>query len=404
MIENYFRINTVKMKINKIKKSPRTGLYSSYILMFFYIFFLPDTGYSTHIIGGTATYKYLAPNTYEITFTLYNDCFNGNPVAIDDALVVHAYEEQTDSWYQSYTLDHFETKTLINSSNECPWCFEKIIYKGTVILPMTDAYILRWDRCCRPSVINNIELPDETGFVLFTKIPQVLNTSPVFNDNTPKNLIKNSIFIFDGSAVDPDGDSLSYELTEIYVGNSSQFAPVPAPDTTAIPNNPINWVSPYSVNNMLGGIPPLRIDSLTGIITGTPDTVGFFTIAYEVDEFRNSILISTTRKELTLFVSDTNTICTLVGINSIFYKDQNILVYPNPVNNEKATFVFDFNIKEETKFILTNILGRVVKNYEFQTEGNKATIDLSNINNGLYFYTIMVDNRFLKTGKLIISR
>ena len=35
--------------------------------------------FATHIVGGEITYKCLGHNNFEITLTVYRDCFNGNP-------------------------------------------------------------------------------------------------------------------------------------------------------------------------------------------------------------------------------------------------------------------------------------------------------------------------------------
>lgn len=51
---------------------------------------------------------------------------------------------------------------------------------------------------------------------------------------------------------------------------------------------------------MLNGIPggaPLQIDSETGLLTGLPNTVGQFVVGICIEEYRNGVLISTTRRD-----------------------------------------------------------------------------------------------------------
>ena len=69
----------------------------------------------------------------------------------------------------------------------------------------------------------------------------------------------------------------------------------------AHPYDEIVWVSPpYGVDNMLNGTPggqALEIDLHTGLLTGTPNTIGQFVVGICVEEYRDGQLISTTRRD-----------------------------------------------------------------------------------------------------------
>ena len=51
---------------------------------------------------------------------------------------------------------------------------------------------------------------------------------------------------------------------------------------------------------MLNGAPggePLAIDLHTGLLTGLPNTIGQFVVGICIEEYRNGVLISTTRRD-----------------------------------------------------------------------------------------------------------
>ena len=48
-----------------------------YLMIFMGSLLFSNKGFATHIIGGEMTYVCLGNNNYEITLTIYRDCFNG---------------------------------------------------------------------------------------------------------------------------------------------------------------------------------------------------------------------------------------------------------------------------------------------------------------------------------------
>ena len=81
-------------------------------------------------------------------------------------------------------------------------------------------------------------------------------------------MFRSSYFI-DHSATDADGDSIVYELRTPY--NGSYSIPVPSPPNPP-PYNQINWLPPYSLNNMLGGNDLIAIDSQIAFINWNTKT------------------------------------------------------------------------------------------------------------------------------------
>ena len=79
-------------------------------------------------------------------------------------------------------------------------------------------------------------------------------------------------------------------------------------------------------------------------------------------------------------------------------------VYPNPVT-EFAVFEYQVLDKEvEAKIIFHNVLGSMVGEYELPNLGNTLKIKTGNMNPGVYFYTLYLDNDGVMTRKLIVRR
>lgn len=77
-------------------------------------------------------------------------------------------------------------------------------------------------------------------------------------------------------------------------------------------------------------------------------------------------------------------------------------IYPNPAN---LSVNIDYSLPLEVKFAsvrIVNVLGSVVKEELIDTRDNKMQIDISDINDGIYFYSILINGEIYKTEKLIV--
>lgn len=92
-----------------------------------------------------------------------------------------------------------------------------------------------------------------------------------------------------------------------------------------------------------------------------------------------------------------------VGIKDAIYEYSISNAYPNPATNN---FNINYNFKnaQSARVEILSVIGSVVSSQEISTNSNQARIDISNINNGVYFYNIIVDGRKIESKKLIIHR
>ena len=287
-----------------------------------YLFWLPAVlcfclsgkAFATHIVGGEMTYTCLGNNQYEITLTVYRDCYNGVPW-FDNPAYVAIYNA---NWVQVGTTQQFGLNFSVNDtlpitlSNPCliappDVCVHRTVYKRIVTLPFSPGgYTIVYQRCCRNQLIRNTPDPLNTGISIIAEIDeralQECNTGATFNSWPPVAICVNEPINFDHAAGDADGDSLAYRLCTPLNGPDS-LIPRPNPPSAG-PYEEIVWTSPtYSLSNVLGGT-PLTIDPYTGFMTGVPNTLGNFVVGVCVDEYRNGTVISTTRRDFQYNVSD----------------------------------------------------------------------------------------------------
>ncbi len=267
---------------------------------------------ATHIVGGELNYECLGNDQYEISLTIFRDCFNGNPQAyFDDPASIGVFDSNNNlvtSIGQNGQLliplmgDDTLNPTLFDTCLVIPpeVCVHRTTYVSQVTLPFRPGgYQLSYQRCCRNQTILNIVDPLATGATYYNFISeqalQECNSSAVFNEWPPTFICVNEPILFDHSATDIDGDSLVYKLCTPFEG-ADQNIPQPQPPNPP-PYDSVVWQNPpYNLFDMMGGT-PLEIDSETGFLTGTPNTIGQFVVGICVEEYRNGQLISTSKRD-----------------------------------------------------------------------------------------------------------
>ncbi|MCC6721671.1 MAG: gliding motility-associated C-terminal domain-containing protein [Bacteroidia bacterium] len=269
---------------------------------------------ATHIVGGDFYYQYLGNDDYRITMKLYIDCANGNKDAIESDLTASI------GFFDGKSGDYLFAKEITRTGpihltgvpykcieNTGSVCVDQYNYIFEINLPKRkDGYIISFQRCCRNNTIKNIENPSGTGATYWVKIPDRYvygdDNSPIFKQFPPIYICKQIPLVFDHSAKDADGDSLSYELYQPYLGANKDS---PKPN---IPSNPpytkLNWSSGFSTGNPMWGNPSLAIDPETGELTVTPSINGQFVIGIKVKQWRKGVLIGETLRDYQFNVLD----------------------------------------------------------------------------------------------------
>jgi len=143
------------------------------------------------------------------------------------------------------------------------------------------------------------------------------------------------------------------------------------------------------------------------IAAGYTDTDGF-----EGDYYANGFLGTSTVKYLffdTLNVNDT--VCFYVnymgiglGLNDAAINNTEFSnAYPNPANTSTT---FNYKIQSgavNTTLIIRNLIGSVVKEARIDDQQGKLVISTQELKAGIYFYSLIVDDKNLLTKKLVVK-
>ena len=91
------------------------------------------------------------------------------------------------------------------------------------------------------------------------------------------------------------------------------------------------------------------------------------------------------------------------GIDESIFNQINVSeIYPNPAISNVS---LDYNIPHEVETAnvkIINILGSVVKEQQINTGKGKVSMNISELNSGIYFYSLFVNGEVFKTKKLIV--
>ncbi len=258
---------------------------------------------ATHIVGGEINYRQLSNYNYEIKLILIRDCINGIPpfdakadLEIFDSNLVKVRTVKI-PFPGSTQIPNIYPGECIYPDHDI--CYEIAVYTDTVLLPpIAGGYQLVYQTCCRNRSIANI-MGIGHHATYFASIPDTsiakVNNNPIFNARTPTFVCAGNLLSFDHSAIDPDGDSLVYEL---YNPRSNLVRRALYPPFALVP-----WSGNHTLNNMLGSSPPLTVDPVNGLLTATPINSGQFLIGVKVKEYRNGVFLGQTSRDYELNIT-----------------------------------------------------------------------------------------------------
>jgi len=288
--------------------------------------FLESKG--SHIVGGVMTYAYLGDTTigtnvlnkYQVSLSIYEDCLNGLPSAIaeDNPAFLGVFDPYLFLYDTNINCNGCPgaaisatiTPVPTNFNNACvtnvpPTCLEKRTFVTTLYLPPNaTGYLVAYQRCCRNAQVQNIIAPADSGATYYCTIPagSYTNNSAVFKNYPPQIICVNNPLIYDNSATDADGDSLSYGFCSSLTGANDAANSKPAP--TGPPYDSVTYVPGFSAQYPVISSPQLRIDPVTGLLTGTPTHLGRYLVSVFCDEYRHGVRINRVTREFQFVVTN----------------------------------------------------------------------------------------------------
>jgi hypothetical protein len=243
-----------------------------FLLLLLALFIFTDLS-ATHNRAGEITYVQLSDLTYEITITTftYSLSFADRP-----QLDVEWGDNSTS------TAQRIDRISLPNY-------YRKNVYKVNHTFPGPGIYRIVVQDPNRNAGVKNI--PNSVNVVF--SISTILIVNPAMGRNSTPVLLNppydkaalGYIFIHNPAAFDPDGDSLSYQLT---ICTREDGKPIEG------------YTFPPATNS-------LRVDSLNGdLIWDTPADTGTYNIAMEIQEWRNGVKIGVVVRDMQIEVYSTN--------------------------------------------------------------------------------------------------
>jgi gliding motility-associated-like protein len=338
----------------------------------------------THLVGGEYKYDYLGADIngnsrYRVTLYLYRDCLNGSSNAlVTDELGQFALFTAGGALVWGDSI-RFTRSEIIGAefSNSCVTnapsvCLSRMTFEFNLTVPNTgETYRLLYQRCCRNQA-ENIDNPNATivGSSYYTNFNTGVgtNNSAVFKNYPPQIICVNNPLVYDHSAVDGDGDSLSYEFCYAYDLPSSISIPDPRYNQFNLNFSPVPYNPGYSEAVPIPGNPPLSIDSKTGIITGSPKMSGRYVVTVCCKEWRNGLIVGETRRDFQFVITN----CSKAVVANI------------PVlSQEPNTYLI--NCKDRTVFFQNQSTGGFNYFWDFGDQATNA--DTSNAFQPTYTYT-----------------
>lgn len=339
----------------------------------FFILFIAGCSVSVsaaHIRGGELYYKYLgpgnAPNSslYTLTLKLYIDCGQNDRGQLDNEVTFNTFYKGTNIRYGKVITAPMSREEFIRydpNSNPCinnpprDVCYRLRYYETTMELPNDpNGYVISFQRCCRIEGIRNMRPPsNDFGATYLCEIPgtaaladAVQNSSPTFNTRDAVAVCAGTNFLFDFSAVDPDGDSLAYQFCNAYTGggpNRGQNCPTcPVPIPGSPPPYPsVNYNTGYTATTPLGN--NVVIDGATGLVSGiAPPILGQYVVTACVSEYRRGVLINTHRKDIHIKVSDCIPLAALLDPDYSYCDDFAVVFTNKQINPTGSVYTWDF--------------------------------------------------------------
>ena len=330
-----------------------------FLLILCCIFLLPKGEVNaTHIVGGNLTYRCLGGNQYEVRLSLRRDCLLGaDDAQFDNPASIGFYDATTDlplffvgfggELLMDFNADDTLNQILVSDCSVAgnPVCVHQTTYVDTIFLPFwANGYKMVYQRCCRNGSVQNIMNPLLTGMTLVSELSATAQTvcksSPQLGFYPPVYICVNKDIDFFLPATDSQNDSLVFSLATPFSGgdivNNMPQPPNPPPYDLIV------WRPPYSLANVMGGI-PLAIDPSTGHITGRPNTVGQFVITIVIESYRNGTKLCETRVDFQYNVRECHDVPTASFVADSLTCDGLTVNFINTsINSDRFLWLFDY--------------------------------------------------------------
>lgn len=284
---------------------------------------------AAHIIGGEMTYECVGGNDYKITMHAYKNRDLG--ATLSGTAYFYVVDLDDMSIHETIAINRIDFGVLPTNDIGCiidmpVFVIQDGHWEVFFNLPVNNnGYSIVFQNCCR-----TIELTNIVDFGQYTSTFELMitrdgllncNSGPQYNEKPPFLICNGFPFAYDHGATDAEGDDIRFSFCSPLDGQLSiacQRNPCPNTTTDDLERPPFPEV-PFDVGNGytesfpfgVSDPDPIRINPNTGLIQGTETVLGVYQLAVCMEEYRDGVLLSSTRREFQL----TNADCQIMSAN-----------------------------------------------------------------------------------------
>ena len=195
--------------------------------------------HGSHIVGGNFQLIQLSKGSaqFRLSLIMFFDEKNGNQQSKDLNITVGIFRKRDNVKMDEITLPLNIESSVVYANQACAdqqslktlqFEYSKDIFLPPATYNDPSGYFVVWERCCRNSVITNINSPGATGQTFYLSFPPTTmnNSTPQFKSIDGEYICIGSNYKLLFDATDPDGDQLSYRLVAPYKGTSNLNSPL----------------------------------------------------------------------------------------------------------------------------------------------------------------------------------
>jgi hypothetical protein len=71
---------------------------------------------------------------------------------------------------------------------------------------------------------------------------------------------------------------------------------------------------------------------------------------------------------------------------------------------ENMSILYSLKKEEQGKLLITDITGRQIRSYRLSSEQNNLSISEAALENGVYFFSFIIDGQLISSQKVVIIR
>ena len=322
---------------------------------------------ASHAAGGELIYQWISDSTYRFYFKFYRDC-TGIP---EPPSVPMCYYNTCTNQTAQVTLNKLSTlpsgfpngsPVATGCANQPSTCnggsvpgYREWWYSADLTLPFKCNY---WRFGVSINARNNSENIVAGTFYVESTLNNSVgngNSSPVFSVKPVPYVCLNQFYKYNNGGVDPDGDSVAFQVIQPHNSNTCSGNPPLAPFKSGSPVYSIP-TNPFQTNNSF------TISATTGEMAFTPSLQGAHTVTVKATEYRNGVQIGSVMRDIQVQVIN----CMGSGVTPTLNTDSASVtgsgIYSNGNITACATktFTFCFDIKSTdtaAKLVVTDNSG-----------------------------------------------